>query len=97
MLWLFQRAVGAGASSWTFISYEVLAILLIIIFSLIGDYFLFQGGLFIKPIFGPSAIDQVHYVFDNMGSDMKIYIASLMSFIVLCLFLTLYYIYIKID
>lgn len=66
--------------------------MLIIIFSLIGDYFLFQGELLIRPIFGQNAVERIHYVYDNMGNDMKIYLVSLMSFIVICLFLVLYYI-----
>lgn len=81
-----------GAASRTLISYEALALVLLILFSLIGDYLLFQGQLLIKPIFGQNTVNQIHYVYDNMGNDMKTYIASLMSFIVLCLFLVLYYI-----
>lgn len=91
LLWLFHNAMG-GTASKTLISYEALALMLIIIFSLIGDYFLFQGELLIRPIFGQNAVERIHYVYDNMGNDMKIYLASLMSFIVICLFLVLYYI-----
>lgn len=77
------------------ISYEVLAILLIVIFSLIGDYVLFNGELLVKPILGQGAVDQIHYVYDNMGNDLKLYTAAMMSFIVICLFFVLYFIYKK--
>ncbi len=80
-------------SSKTFISYEVLALMLIIMCSLVVDYYVFQGDVLIKPIFGPGAVDQIHYINDHMGTDLKIYIVSMISFIILCLILVLYYLY----
>jgi hypothetical protein len=95
LTWLFNRALGIGLDSKTFISYELILLMFIIIASLTVDYTIFKGDLLLKPLFGQGTVDKIHFVYDSMSYDLKTYITFMMSCIIVCMIMVLYYTFLK--